>query len=66
MLQAARITGMGLATTGLIKADIGIGIGVVFDALILSVARNPSLRAQLFSYTKLGFTSAEATGLLSL
>ena len=52
MLQAAKIIGTGLATTGLIGA--GVGIGVVFGALILGVARNPSLRGQLFSYAILG------------
>jgi F-type H+-transporting ATPase subunit c len=64
MLQAAKIIGTGLATTGLIGA--GIGIGVVFGALILGVARNPSLRGQLFSYAILGFAFAEATGLFAL
>jgi F-type H+-transporting ATPase subunit c len=37
-----------MATIGLIGAEVGIG--VVFGALILDVARNPSLRGQLFSY----------------
>ena len=64
MIQAARIIGTGLATTGLIGA--GIGIGVVFGALILGVARNPSLRGQLFSYAILGFAFSEATGLFAL
>ena len=64
MIQAAKITGTGLATTGLIGA--GVGIGVVFGALILGVARNPSLRGQLFSYAILGFAFAEATGLFAL
>jgi F-type H+-transporting ATPase subunit c len=41
LIQAARIIGTGLA---------GVGIGVVFGALILGVARNPSLRGPLFSY----------------
>lgn len=58
MIQAAKIIGTGLATTGLIGA--GVGIGVVFGALILGVARNPSLRGQLFSYAILGFAFAEA------
>ena len=57
MIQAARIIGTGLATTGLIGA--GVGIGVVFGALILGVARNPSLRGQLFSYAILGFVFAK-------
>lgn len=64
MIQAARIIGTGLATTGLIGA--GVGIGVVFGALILGVARNPSLRGQLFAYAILGFAFSEATGLFAL
>jgi len=61
---AAKIFGAGLATTGLIGA--GVGIGVVFGALILGVARNPSLRGQLFNYAILGFAFSEATGLFAL
>ncbi len=64
MIQVAKIIGTGLATTGLIGA--GIGIGIVFGALILGVARNPSLRSQLFSYAILGFAFSEATGLFAL
>jgi F-type H+-transporting ATPase subunit c len=64
MLQAAKIIGTGLATIGL--AGAGVGIGIVFGALILGVARNPSLRAQLFSYAILGFAFSEATGLFAL
>ena len=59
-----KILGAGLATTGLIGA--GIGIGVVFGALIVGVARNPSLRSQLFPYAILGFAFSEATGLFAL
>ncbi|KAI5849676.1 ATP synthase subunit 9, mitochondrial [Durotheca rogersii] len=64
MIQVAKIIGTGLATTGLTGA--GIGIGIVFGALIVGVARNPSLRAQLFSYAVLGFALVEAIGLFSL
>lgn len=64
MLQAAKIIGTGLATTGLIGA--GVGIGVVFAALIIAVSRNPSLKGQLFTYAILGFAFAEATGLFAL
>ena len=55
MIQAAKIIGTGLATTRLICA--GAGIGVVFGALIFSLAlvalilgvvKSPSLRGQLF------------------
>jgi len=42
MIQAAKIIGTGLATTGLIGA--GVGIGVVFGALIIGVSRILSLR----------------------
>lgn len=44
----------------------GVGIGTVFGALIQGVARNPSLRGQLFQYAVLGFAFAEATGLFAL
>ena len=65
MIQASKIIGTGLATTGL------IGAGVLIGALIIGVARNPSLRGQLFSYTTLGFAFAKfafakATGLFAL
>ena len=64
MTQSAKILGSGIATTGLIGA--GVGIGIVFGALILGVARNPSQQSQLFSYAILGFAFSEATGLFSL
>lgn len=64
MIQASKILGTGIATAGLIGA--GIGIGVVFGALILGVARNPSMRGQLFNYAILGFAFSEATGLFAL
>jgi F-type H+-transporting ATPase subunit c len=64
MLQSARIIGTGLATMGLIGA--GIGIGVVFGALIIGVSRNPALRGQLFSYAIVGFAFSEAPGLFAL
>lgn len=64
MIQVAKILGTGIATTGLIGA--GVGIGTVFGALILGVARNPSMKGQLFSYAILGFAFSEATGLFAL
>jgi len=39
---------------------------VLYCALIIGVARNPSIRAQLFAYAILGFAFAEATGLFAL
>jgi F-type H+-transporting ATPase subunit c len=64
MVQVAKILGAGIATTGLIGA--GVGIGTVFGALILGVARNPMMKDQLFSYAILGFAFSEATGLFAL
>ena len=64
MLASAKIIGAGLATIGLTGA--GVGIGLVFAALINSTSRNPSLRSQLFSYTILGFALTEALGLFAL
>jgi F-type H+-transporting ATPase subunit c len=63
-LATAKIIGIGYATMVLIGA--GIGIGVVFGALIIGVSRNPALRGQLFSYAILGFAFSEATGLFAL
>ncbi len=60
MIHVSKIIGAGLATIG--RTGAGVGIGIVFGALILGVARNPSLRTQLFSYAILGFAFSEATG----
>ena len=43
----------------------GVGIGLVFASLLTAVARNPSMRGQLFSYAILGFAFVEAIGLVS-
>lgn len=64
LLQSSKVIGAGLATVGL--AGAGVGIGVVFGCLILGVARNPSLKNQLFSYSILGFAFSEATALFAL
>jgi ATP synthase subunit C len=45
-------------------AGAGVGIGVVFGALILGTARNPALRNQLFTYAILGFAFSEAIFIL--
>lgn len=64
ILQSSKIIGAGLATVGVLGA--GVGIGVVFGCLIIGVARNPSLKNQLFSYSILGFAFSEATALFAL
>lgn len=64
MVEASKNLGMGAAAIGLTGA--GIGIGLVFAALLNGVARNPALRGQLFSYAILGFAFVEAIGLFDL
>ncbi|KAJ2896265.1 hypothetical protein MKZ38_005719 [Zalerion maritima] len=64
MVEVSKNIGMGSAAIGLTGA--GIGIGLVFAALLNSVARNPALRGQLFTYAILGFAFVEAIGLFDL
>lgn len=64
LLQAAKLIGAGLATISL--AGSGVGIGIVFAALITSIARNPYLTRQLFVWTVLGFALTEAIALFGL
>jgi F-type H+-transporting ATPase subunit c len=64
IIQAAKFIGAGLATIAL--AGVGNGIGVIFSALITGVARNPSLRAQLFQQAIFGFALVEAIALFTL
>ena len=63
-VEAAKLIGAGMATVGL--AGAGVGIGTVFGAFVLGMARNPSLEAKLFKYTVLGFALTEATALFAL
>ena len=64
LVEVSKNIGMGSAAIGLTGA--GIGIGLVFAALINGVARNPALRGQLFTYAILGFAFVEAIGLFDL
>lgn len=64
ILESAKLIGAGLATISL--AGSGVGIGVVFSSLVISVARNPSMGKQLFIYTILGFALTEAIALFGL
>jgi F-type H+-transporting ATPase subunit c len=64
ILQAAKCIGAGLATFGL--AGAGIGIGNVFGSLLISMARNPSLKDELFKMAILGFALTEAIALFAL
>ena len=64
IITASKMIGSGLATIGLVGA--GVGVGVVFGSLLLSLSRNPQLEKQLFSYAVLGFALTEAVGLSAL
>jgi F-type H+-transporting ATPase subunit c len=64
MLQAAKMIGAGAASIALIGG--GVGIGIVFGALILAYSRNPSLQGQLFTYCMMGMALSEATALFGL
>lgn len=64
MLEAAQKVGAGLSTFGL--AGAGVGIGLIFASLITSIARNPSLKDELFRFAILGFALTEAIALFAL
>lgn len=64
LVLAAKYIGAAIATIGLTGA--GIGIAIVFAALINGTARNPGLRNTLFPFAILGFALSEATGLFCL
>ena len=54
LLQAAKYIGA------------GVGIGTGFGALVLGIARNPSLKDELFKMAILGFALTEAIALFAL
>jgi F-type H+-transporting ATPase subunit c len=64
MVTAAKYIGAGLATIGVTGA--GVGIGVVFAALLLSFGRNPAQEKRLFQLAIFGFALCEAMGLLAV
>ena len=64
LTQIGKMLSAGLATISL--AGSGVGIGVVFGSLMLSVSRNPYVTKQVFSYAVLGFALSEAIALLGL
>lgn len=64
LLLASKLIGAGLSVIGL--AGSGVGIGLVFASYIKSMARNPSLKGELFSALILGFAIVEATALFCL
>lgn len=64
LVTAAKLIGAGVATVGL--AGAGVGIGIVFGAFVLGIARNPSLEQKMFRFTIMGFALTEAMALFVL
>ena len=64
MLVCSQVIGAGISTIALL--GVAIGIGEVFASLMASYSRNPSLKAQLFTFAMLGFAVTEAVGLFAL
>ena len=64
MTILSKKVGAGLAVIALIGP--GIGIGLVFSSLIISAARQPSLKDSLYEYAILGFALVEAIALFAL
>jgi F-type H+-transporting ATPase subunit c len=63
-IKFPKFIGSGLATIGL--TGTGVGIGIVFAALIIAFSRNPSLKKELFAFALLGFALTEAIALFAL
>lgn len=59
-----KFVGAGAATVAM--AGAGVGIGSIFAGLLLSIARQPAIEKQLFSYAILGFALTEAIALFAL
>jgi F-type H+-transporting ATPase subunit c len=64
MLQGLKFVGAGLSTIGV--AGTGVGIGVIFGALILGTSRNPFQSQELFKIAMIGFAFTEAIALFAL
>jgi F-type H+-transporting ATPase subunit c len=64
LIQSAKLIGAGLATISI--SGTGIGIGIIFNALIVAYSRTPELNKQLFAYAILGFALTEAIALFGL
>ena len=64
MLFEFKMIGAGLATIAL--AGVGNGIGIIWNALLTSMSRNPSLTPELFNNAIFGFALVEAIALFTL
>ena len=63
-MESGKFIGAGLATIGVIGS--GIGIGLIFAALLNGTSRNPMVKDHLFTYAILGFAVCEAVALFAL
>jgi F-type H+-transporting ATPase subunit c len=61
--SAARLIGMGIAAIGMIGA--GIGVGMVWAALIQAVARNPAAKENVQTFAYIGFAVTEFIAILA-
>lgn len=64
LLQSFKYLGAGFGAISLVGA--GIGIGLIFASLLISISVNPSVIKQLFIYAILGFALTEAIALFGL
>ena len=64
LVQSSKYIGAGMATTSI--AGSGVGIGIVFGALINATSRNPRLVTTLWSFGMIGFALVEAIALFGL
>ena len=64
VLIVGKFIGAGLATISILGT--GIGIGIIFAALINAYSRTPEHNRQLFTYAILGFALSEAIALFGL
>jgi F-type H+-transporting ATPase subunit c len=63
MLEGAKFIAAGISTIAL--GGAAIGAGLVFNALINSTGRNPSMQNSLFGLSILAFALTEAIGLFA-
>jgi len=61
--QIFKYVGAGLTTLGMLGA--GIGVGIVFAALLNGIARNPSAATSMTKFAFIGAAFAEFMGLLA-
>lgn len=63
-VQVAKMIGAALAILPLF--GVGLAIGQIFSTLISSIARNPSIKDDVFPIAILGFALTEAVALFAL